>query len=61
MRRFYGQRVAPTAPEFDAWLQLYAALYADRTQTDKVHGTAGVRAWRGLLAGMLRSPRIVLY
>jgi hypothetical protein len=61
VRRLYGQRVAPTAAPVDNWLQLYRALYGDGTQSARVPGTAGERAWRGLLVAMLRSPRIILY
>jgi hypothetical protein len=60
-RRFYGPRVAPDSEQVDGWLQLYAALHADGTQADRVPGTRGERAWRGLLTAMLRSPRILLY
>jgi hypothetical protein len=64
-RRLYSQRLAPDAPQVDGWLRLYAALHADDTQggtgTGQVPGTAGERAWRGLLTAMLRSPRILLY
>jgi hypothetical protein len=61
IRRFYGDNVAPTSPQVDNWLSLYQSLYADRSQATQVMGTAGQRAWRGMLAGMLRSPRIILY
>jgi hypothetical protein len=65
VRRLYGERVAPDAPQVDVWLQLYANLFADQTQagTDdgEVDGTQGERAWRGLLLAMLRSPKILLY
>jgi hypothetical protein len=64
-RRLYGQRLTPGAPQVDGWLRLYTALHADSTQggtgTGQVPGTAGERAWRGLLTAMLRSPRILLY
>jgi hypothetical protein len=64
-RRLYGERVAPDAPQVDVWLQLYANLFADRTQSGtnegQVPGTQGERAWRGLLVAMLRSPKILLY
>ena len=61
VRRFYGERVAPNSAEVDSWLTLYRSLYADQSQASAVQGSAGIRAWRGLLTGMLRSPRIVLY
>jgi hypothetical protein len=60
-RRFYGERWAPDGPQVDVWFTLYDQLYRDRTQASLVPGTAGVRAWRGMLAAMLRSPRILLY
>ncbi|HJQ82592.1 MAG TPA: DUF1549 domain-containing protein [Candidatus Binatia bacterium] len=64
-RRLYGQRLAPDAPQVSAWVQLYRNLWADGTQSGtepgRVPGTAGERAWRGLLVAMLRSPKIVLY
>jgi hypothetical protein len=64
-RRLYGVRYATTAPEVDNWLQLYRNLYGDQTQggdgENQVPGTAGERAWRGLLVAMLRSPRILIY
>ena len=65
MRRLYGRRVTPDSPQVDIWYQLYASLHTDATQggtsQGTVPGTAGQRAWRGLLAAMLRSPKIVLY
>jgi hypothetical protein len=60
-RRLYGTALATNSPQVDAWMQLYRALYGDTTQAQAVPGTAGERAWRGLLVAMLRSPRIVLY
>jgi hypothetical protein len=60
-RRFYGTALATNSPQVDGWMQLYRALYGDTTQSQLVPGTAGERAWRGLLVAMLRSPRIVLY
>ncbi len=60
-RRLYGERYAPDSPRIDNWLALYEGLYEDTTQADDVPGTQGERAWRGLLAAMLRSPRILLY
>jgi len=65
IRRLYGRRVAPSAPQVGAWLRLYASLHADQTQGGteggQVPGTPGERAWRGMLTAMLRSPKIVLY
>src|SRR5262245_13267450 len=65
VRRLYGQLIAPDAPQASGWLQLYRNLYLDRTESDShggdVPGTAGERAWRGLLVAMLRSPKIILY
>ncbi len=65
VRRLYGERVATDAVEVDNWVQLYRALYNDATQGgtggNQVPGTAGERAWRGMLTAMLRSPRILLY
>ena len=65
MRRLYGRSVTPDSPQVDVWYQLYAALHADQTQggtnSGTVPGTAGERAWRGMLTAMLRSPKIVLY
>ncbi len=61
VRRLYGQRVAPDSAEVDSWLGLYTALRADTTESTRVQGTPGQRAWRGLLIAMLRSPRIILY
>jgi hypothetical protein len=65
MRRLYGRRVAPDSPQVNVWYQLYAALYEDGTQggtnSGTVPGSAGERAWRGMLTAMLRSPKIVLY
>jgi hypothetical protein len=64
-RRLYGVQYAPDAPEVDNWVGLYANLHGDRTQAgdgeNRVPGTAGERAWRGLLAAMLRSPRVLIY
>lgn len=65
IRRLYGRRVAPNAPQVDVWLRLYASLHADQTQGGteggQVPGPPGERAWRGMLTAMLRSPKIVLY
>jgi hypothetical protein len=65
VRRLYGKRVAPDAPEIGGWLQLYRNLFDDHTQggtnPGQVMGTPGERAWRGLLLAMLRSPKILLY
>jgi len=65
VRRLYGRRVAPDSPQVDVWYQLYASLHADETQggtsSGTVPGSAGERAWRGMLTAMLRSPKIVLY
>jgi hypothetical protein len=65
VRRLYGQRVDPSAPTVDTWVQLYRALWSDTTQSgtgsNQVPGVRGERAWRGLLTAMLRSPRILLY
>ncbi len=65
VRRLYGDRLAPDAPQVNGWLQLYRNLYLDGTQggpnPGQVPGTAGERAWRGLLLAMLRSPRMLLY
>jgi hypothetical protein len=65
VRRLYGQRVAPSSPAVDVWMQLYRSLWNDMTQggtgTNQVPGTRSERAWRGLLTAMLRSPRILLY
>jgi hypothetical protein len=64
-RRMYGQRPDVASPQVSGWLQLYRALYNDTTQSGngnhQVPGSAGERAWRGLLTAMLRSPKIVLY
>jgi hypothetical protein len=64
-RRLYGVSYAADAPEVDNWLQLYRNLHGDRTQggdeEDQVPGSAGERAWRGMLVAMLRSPRILIY
>jgi len=60
-RRLYGIPPALDSEEVEAWLRLYAALYADTTQANDVPGTRGERAWRGLLVAMLRSPQIILY
>ena len=64
-RRLYGRRVTPDSPSVNIWYQLYAALHADQTQggtnSGTVPGTAGERAWRGMVTAMLRSPKIVLY
>jgi hypothetical protein len=60
-RRLYGERHAPDSSRLDAWIALYGLLYEDGTQSTEVPGTPGERAWRGLLAAMLRSPRILLY
>jgi len=65
VRRLYGRGVAPDSPQVDVWYQLYASLHADETQggtsSGTVPGSAGERAWRGMLTAMLRSPKIVLY
>jgi hypothetical protein len=57
--------VAVDSPQVSGWLQLYRNLYADTTQggtgASQVPGMPGERAWRGLLVGMLRSPKILLY
>lgn len=60
-RRLYGLRYGTDAPEIDNWLALYANLHRDQTQPFDVPGTAGERAWRGVLVAMLRSPRILVY
>ena len=65
VRRLYGERLAPDSPQVDGWFALYQALFNDLTQSGtgsgQVPGTAGQRAWRGLLVAMLRSPKILLY
>ena len=65
VRRLYGERLAPDSPQVDGWFGLYQALFNDLTQSGtgsgQVPGTAGQRAWRGLLVAMLRSPKILLY
>jgi hypothetical protein len=65
VRRLHGERVAVDSPQVSGWLQLYRNLYADTTQggtgASQVPGMPGERAWRGLLVGMLRSPKILLY
>ena len=64
-RRLYGEHLAPDSPQVDGWFGLYRALFTDTTQSgtgyDLVPGTAGERAWRGLLVAMLRSDKILLY
>ncbi len=60
-RRLYGERWTADSPRVDVWFTLYELLYGDATQPEDVPGTAGERAWRGLLTAMLRSPRILLY
>jgi len=60
-RRLYGEKIAPDSPQVTTWLDLYRTLYQDQTDLRRVPGTPGVRAWRGLLTAMLRSPRILLY
>lgn len=64
-RRLYGVRYGASSPEVDNWVQLYRNLHGDRTQggveEGNVPGTAGERAWRGLLVAMLRSPRMLIY
>ncbi|HZP40441.1 MAG TPA: DUF1549 domain-containing protein [Candidatus Binatia bacterium] len=65
VRRLYGERVATTDPQVDAWVGLYRALWTDTSESGtgrrSVPGTRGERAWRGLVTAMLRSPRILLY
>ena len=64
-RRMYGESWSTDAPAVDVWFDLYSNLYADQSQTgtgtQQVPGARGERAWRGLLIGMLRSPRLILY
>jgi hypothetical protein len=65
VRRLYGQSVDAASPQVDGWLRLYRLLWEDRTQggtnAGQVPGMPGERAWRGVLAAMLRSPRLLLY
>jgi hypothetical protein len=60
-RRLYSERLTPDSPSVDTWFVLYELLHRDRSDLDEVPGSRAERAWRGLLAGMLRSPKILLY
>ncbi len=64
-RRLYGDRVDPNGSDVSNWFQLYRNLYADQSQagtgSGQVSGSQGMRAWRGVLVAMLRSPNIVIY
>ncbi|MCW5890912.1 MAG: hypothetical protein KIT14_10195 [bacterium] len=64
-RRMYGVHWAPDSPHVDRLVNLYGALWNDRTQAGdgagQVPGEPGVRAWRGVLVAMLRSPRLITY
>lgn len=64
-RRLYGVQWAPDSAQIDRLVNLYTALWNDRTQSGddagQVPGEPGERAWRGVLIAMLRSPRVITY
>lgn len=63
--RLYGVTWPTDDPQIDVLMQLYRSLYGDGTQAGmnqgQVAGTAGQRAWRGVLIAMLRNPRMITY
>jgi hypothetical protein len=64
-RRLYGVHWASDSAQIDRLMNLYTALWNDRTQSGdgagQVPGEPGERAWRGVLIAMLRSPRVITY
>lgn len=64
-RRMYGVHWPADSAHVDRLMNLYTALWNDRTQSGdgsgQVAGEPGERAWRGVLVAMLRSPRLITY